>query len=121
VTFPCDNTAAVSVGSVGYSRVAEITHLLPSTFFIYSGTLANRCVGSSHPRLGQRMGLQMTFLAHGDVWVDDQADPRFVVVSIKSSKTDPFRRRGISVCLGRTRTKVRLADKPRQSQHRCYI
>ena len=39
-------------------------------------------------------------LSHGDVRLDSQADPQFVEVRIKASKTDPFRR-GVSVYLGR--------------------
>ena len=40
-------------------------------------------------------------LAHGDVRVNDPSDLKFVVVRIKASKTDPFRK-GLSVFLGRT-------------------
>jgi len=41
------------------------------------------------------------YLAHGDIRVSDPKNPEFVVVRIKTSKTDPFWK-GVSVYLGRT-------------------
>ncbi len=40
-------------------------------------------------------------LAYGDVKLDNVASPRYLVVQIKASKTDPFRK-GVSIYLGRT-------------------
>ena len=39
-------------------------------------------------------------LAHGDVTVDNVQDPKFIVVVVKASKTDPYRK-GVRVYLGR--------------------
>ena len=44
-------------------------------------------------------------LAQGDVRVNNNQDPQFVVVRIKASKTDPFRQ-GTSVYLGRTHNEL---------------
>ena len=46
-------------------------------------------------------------LAQGDVRINDLQDPKFVVVRIKSSKTDPFRQ-GVSIYLGRARDSLCL-------------
>ena len=40
-------------------------------------------------------------LAQGDVRIDGSGDPGYIVVWVKASKTDPFRK-GVSVYLGRT-------------------
>ena len=61
-------------------------------------------------RVGEIVSPQGAFdaachLVQGDVRVNDLEDPKFVVVRIKASKTDPFRK-GVSVYVGRTGTRL---------------
>ena len=48
---------------------------------------------------------QGTHLSFGDVTLDDRHNPTKVIVTIKASKTDPFRK-GVTIFLGLTRTKL---------------
>ncbi len=46
---------------------------------------------------------QSSHLSFGDVRVDDRANPQYLEIHLKASKTDPFRQ-GVSVVVGRTNT-----------------
>ena len=72
--------AAATMGFFGFLRVGEMT------------TPSDRFDPNCH-------------LAHGDVRVNDNQDPQYVVVRIKASKTDPFRQ-GVSIYLGRTHNEL---------------